>query len=450
MDKLLILDDNFEIINTLKVLLEKEFKLYFASTVKQAEEILTREDLQIALLDVDLPDGNGLTVLENIRQNKPECDVVMMSGVATAHDAFRAVRAGAYDFLDKPLSEDKLKIILKNLYERRRLQQIASKVLAGQNMLTADPGLLSILQEAEKIALSSLNVLITGDSGTGKEMLAAFMHTHSRRSLQPFIKVNCAAITDSLFETEFFGHQKGSFTGAIKDKKGKFELADGGTLFLDEVGELPINQQTKLLRVLEDKEFYRVGSEKAQKADVRVISATNQNLEEMIADKTFREDLFYRLNVVNFHIPRLKERPADVLLLGSYFLKTIAEIEGMPEKQLSGEGGAYLQTLEFPGNIRELKNLMHKLFFISAGEEITAEDIRRSAGVKKDSQLSFSTADLSLFEETRPLSEAKKLLEKEYVVRQLAKHGGNVSTTALAIEVLPNNLFRKIKELGIK
>lgn len=450
MDKLLILDDNFEIINTLKILLEKEFKLFFASTVKQALEILTKENLQIALLDVDLPDGNGLTVLDNIRQNKPECDVIMMSGVATAHDAFRAVRSGAYDFLDKPLSEDKLKIILKNLYERRRLQKIVGKVLAGQNMLTADPDLLNILKEADKIAQSSLNVLITGDSGTGKEMLAAFIHAKSKRNSQPFIKVNCAAITDTLFETEFFGHQKGSFTGAIKDKKGKFELADGGTLFLDEVGELPLNQQTKLLRVLEDREFYRVGSEKSQKSDVRVISATNQDLEDMIADKSFREDLFYRLNVVNFHIPRLKERPADVLLLGGFFLKSIAEIEGMPEKQLSQEACIVLQTMEFPGNIRELKNLMHKLFFISMGDEITAEDIRRSVNIKRDNLVELNSDSPAIFEETRPLGEAKKILEKEYIIKQLKKHEGNVSVTALALKVLPNNLFRKIKELGIK
>lgn len=450
MDKLLILDDNFEIINMLKVLLEKEFKLYFAGSVKEALKITETEDLQIALLDVDLPDGNGLTVLDELRTRKPECDVIMMSGVATAHEAFRAVRSGAYDFLDKPLSEDKLKIILKNLYERRQLQKIAGKVLAGPNLLTADPALLNILKEAEKIAQSSLNVLITGDSGTGKEMLAAFIHARSKRSLQPFIKVNCAAITDTLFETEFFGHQKGSFTGAIKDKKGKFEMADGGTLFLDEVGELPLNQQTKLLRVLEDREFYRVGSEKAQKADVRVVSATNQDLEEMISDKSFREDLFYRLNVVNFHIPKLKERPADVLLLGGFFLKSIAEQEGMPEKQLSVEGCEFLKTMDFPGNIRELKNLMHKLFFISATEEITAEDIRRSANLRKESYSENSGESPAIFNETMPLGEAKKLLEKEYIVRQLKKHDGNVSVTALALNILPNNLFRKIKELGIK
>jgi two-component system nitrogen regulation response regulator NtrX len=281
-------------------------------------------------------------------------------------------------------------------------------------------------------------------------MLAAYIHAQSKRKTQPFIKVNCAAITDTLFETEFFGHQKGSFTGAIKDKKGKFELADGGTLFLDEVGELPLNQQTKLLRVLEDSEFYRVGSEKAQKSDVRIISATNQDLDDMINDKSFREDLFYRLNVVNFHIPRLKDRPADILLLGGFFLKSIAEQEGMPEKLLSQEAANILQNMDFPGNIRELKNMMHKLFFVSSGSEITERDIRLSTNFKKDNMTEISSTTPTIFEETRSLSEAKKNLEKEYIIRQLQKHDGNVSVTALALNILPNNLFRKIKELGIK
>ncbi|MBN1969958.1 MAG: sigma-54-dependent Fis family transcriptional regulator [Candidatus Delongbacteria bacterium] len=447
MDKLLIVDDNFEIISSLRIILNKKYDLTFASDVSTAKLKLNSTMFDTALLDVDLPDGSGLEILDWIKTNSKSTDVIMMSGVATANDAFKAVKKGAYDFIDKPISEDKLFIALNNLSERRRLIKYAEQK-SGVNFLTSNSGVKNLLAETEKIAESSLNVLITGESGTGKEILAEFIHSKSKRALKPFVKVNCAAIPDTLFESEFFGHKQGAFTGAFKDKKGKFELANYGTIFLDEIGELPMNQQTKLLRVLEDNEFSMLGSEKSIKVDVRVISATNRDLHKMIIDGTFREDLFYRINVVNFHLPELSERKEDIPLLANFFLSKISESENLPEKIISDDGQEYLTTLNFKGNIRELKNLINKIFFVTSGSIITKDDLVLIT--KSFSKNLYTDSDeFSLFEETMPFNIMKRELEKKYIYTQLKKHEFNVSATALSLKMLPNNLFRKIKDLGI-
>lgn len=446
MQDLLIVDDNFEIINTIRIMLEKNFKISFEVNVGNALKNLESNSYDIAILDVDLPDGNGLTVLEWLKNNRPDTEVIMMSGVATVNDAFNAVKMGAYDFIDKPVSQDKLAIVLNNLTEKKQLIELVGK--SQQNhFLTKDEIMKKLLAEAKKISMSNLNILITGESGTGKEMLASYIHANSKRRLKPFVKVNCAAIPESLFESEFFGHKKGAFTGAVLDKKGKFELADKGTIFLDEVGELPLLQQTKLLRVLEEMEFTRLGSEKTTKVDVRVISATNQNLEQMVKEGSFREDLYYRLNVVNYHLLPLRERKADIAFLANIFLTQIAQKEGLSEKYFSTDARQKIEELPFKGNIRELKNLVHKIYFLSDGEEISALNLEKILKPVNDDNNNLSN---EIFSQTIPLNEAKKNLEKEYILTQLKKHDYNVSNTAIALKILPNNLFRKIKDLKIK
>lgn len=447
MAKLLIIDDKFEIISTLRVALRGEFEISTGGSVSDGLEKVKSNSFDIALLDLDLPDGSGLEILNYIKSISPSTDVVMMSGVATANDAFTAVKNGAYDFIDKPISEDKLKITLRNLMERRSLLQFVDE-RSTIKFVTQDEKVKTLLKECDKIAQSSLNILLTGDSGTGKEIFAEYIHSKSKRRINPFIKVNCAAITETLFESEFFGHKKGAFTGAVKDRKGKFKLADGGTLFLDEIGELPMTQQTKLLRVLEDQEFVRVGDETPMKVDVRVISATNRDLKAMIKDGTFREDLYYRINVVNFSLPKLRDRRDDIPLLANFFLKMVAKDESLPQKEFSAEANELLKELPFNGNIRELKNLVQKLFFISSGITIEKSDLQLTQrGEMRDGGLDSGVG--SIFQETAPLNIMKKELEKQYIITQLKKHENNVSTTATALKILPNNLFRKMKDLGI-
>lgn len=445
MDRILIMDDDIEVCQSFRSSLEDKYHLSIANTFKEGLSLVKENDFDLALFDLKLPDGNGLSLLKWVKKEKPYIDVIMISGLGDIQTAIKAIKLGAYDFIEKPVSEEKLKIILRNLKERKDLIKLI-QTTSHNLIITKDEKLNNLIKETDRVAQTSLNVLITGESGVGKDIFAHLIHMKSQRNTSSFIKINCAAIPESLFESELFGHQKGSFTGAVSDKKGKFEMAHMGTLFLDEIAELPLTQQAKLLRVIEDKEVVRVGSEKTIKINVRLICATNCDLEKMVKDGKFREDLYYRLNVINLYIPALRERKNDITLLAKAFLKQIADEEGLPEKVISDDGLNFLKTMKFKGNVRELKNLIQKLFFAVIKNQISKEDIIKFS--QKTERRDNHDLDF-VFNKTLPLNEAKKELEKQYIITQLQKYNNNVSHTAKALNLLPNNLFRKMKDLGI-
>lgn len=451
MENIIIIDDDFDDnLITLRAVLSENHNICIKTSFEEGFEALKRDDYSIAFIDVNFEkEGkNGLELLEWISTEKYYMDVIMISGLAGVEDAVKAVKLGAYDFIEKPFSEKRIEIVLEKLVEKRKLYKLALES-HNCNIITENPRLKKVIAESQKVSQSSANVLITGESGTGKDVFAHLIHVQSRRNTNPLIKVNCSAVPESLFESEFFGYKKGAFTGAVSDRKGKFELADKGTLFLDEIADLPLAQQAKLLRIIEDREVFKVGAEDAVKVDVRVISATNKNLHEAVETGTFREDLYYRLNVINIFIPALRERKEDIPLLAAYFLMQIADTDGLPKKYFNDAALEYLMSLELKGNVRELKNLVQRAYFNSNSELICPADIAERAPLKPDERCEEKIGD-NLFAVTKPLTLAKREFEKRYILSQLAKFGNNVSATALELGVLPNNLFRKIKELGIK
>src|SRR5579871_6139857 len=376
--RILILDDEPNIGSSLRMILEREgYAVTVTRTISDAKAAAGRADA--LLLDVRLPDGSGIDLLRQLRERECPAPVIMISGNATIRDAVDATRIGAFDFLEKPLSRDKVLLSVKNAIEqgnlRRENERLRELVGGGTKMIGSSPAFARVVEQATLAARSDARILISGESGTGKELLAAHIHHESPFASGPFVKVNCAAIPTELLESELFGHEKGAYTGATSARRGKFELADGGTIFLDEVGDLHAGSQAKLLRVLQEGEFHRVGGEQPIRVSVRVVAATNRNLVDLVAQQKFREDLYYRLCVVPIRVPALRERPQDIRPLADYFLEDFCARNNFHVKKIDAVTYEILEAYSWPGNARELRNIVERMAILTPGNILTPDSV---------------------------------------------------------------------------
>ena len=438
---IIVLDDEPNIGLSLRLILEGEgYRVTICDSVArfQAERALGRADLYV--LDVRLPDGNGIDVLRSLRDNDDPTPAVMISGHGTIRDAVEATHSGAFDFLEKPLARDRVLLVVKNALERSELQRENQRFreLVGNapKMIGRSAAFQRTVNEATQVARSDAGVLLTGESGTGKELLAEHIHRESPFGSRPFVKVNCAAIPTELIESELFGHEKGAFTGAAAVRRGKFELADGGSIFLDEVGDLHEASQAKLLRVLEDGECQRLGGERSLRVEVRVISATNRQLDALIADGTFREDLYYRLSVVPIRVPALRERVEDVRELAAYFLAEFCTRNNFRPKAVDEEVLPILERYSWPGNVRELRNTVERMAILAPGPRITAESLPLEIRVPRSSPPSG-------------LHEVRDSAERTRVVQALGQTNWNVSGAARLLGIERTTLHKRIRALGL-
>ena len=446
MARIFIIDDESGIRTTLSdILADDGHETVAFESGEEALARLAREDAELVLLDVWLPGIDGMAVLERIREILPGTPVIMISGHASVETAVRATRLGAWDFLEKPLSMDRVLLTVKHALANRRLRQevqhLRSHLSLDESMIGESAAMTKLQQQIRSAAASASRVLITGENGSGKEIVARSLHRLSPRSGGPFVDVNCAAIPEELIESELFGHRRGAFTGATEDRKGKFEIADGGTLFLDEIGDMSLRTQAKVLRVLQEQQFQRVGAATTVRVDVRVLAATNKNLEEEIRRGSFREDLYFRLAVIPLHVPPLRERGEDVLLLSEHFLRRFAAESGRPARRLDASARAALLQYPWPGNVRELRNVIERVTILASSETVTSEDLSlpesRAEGLR-----SLPTAGT--------LRDAREAFEREFIVRRLEALGGNVSRTAESLGIERSNLYRKLGALGLR
>ncbi len=443
---ILVIDDEEGIRESLKGILEDEgYEVLGAESAEEGMKIFEEQSPDLVLLDIWLPGMDGIEALKRMRDRRPSVPVIIISGHGTIELAVKASKLGAYDFLEKPLSLERVLITVKRALDVAALEgtlKALKEETKGRFRLVGESSAIKHLKaQIDIVAPSSSMVLITGESGSGKELVARLIHERSPRQGYPFIEVNCAAIPRELIESELFGHERGSFTGAVERKKGKFELADGGTLFLDEIGDMSKEAQAKVLRVIETKEFQRVGGGKNIKVDVRIIAATNKDLQEEVRKGNFREDLFFRLNVIPLRVPPLRERKEDIPLLVEHFLTLIASEYGKPKKRLAEEAMKLLTEYNWPGNVRELRNLVERLFIMSQGEVIRPEDIESSFDLQSSgfhSYFKFNT-----------LREAREAFERDFILKKLEENNWNISKTAEAISLERTALYRKLKHLGI-
>lgn len=446
MARLLVVDDESGVRGALAQLFE-----YEGHEVREAEN--GREGITLAMefmpdvifLDVKMPGLDGLDVLARLRKDDPSALVVMISGHGTIDTAIEATRKGAYDFLEKPLDTDRLLVTLSRALQLRGLTasmaDLRNQVESRYEIVGNSYPLRQVLERVEKVAPTEARVLVTGENGTGKELIARAIHRLSPRFDRPFVEVNCAAIPSELIESALFGHIKGSFTGAVADREGKFEQADTGTLFLDEIGDMSPDAQAKVLRALEQGVITRVGSSKSVDVDVRVIAATNKDLESRIDDGHFREDLFYRLNVVPIHVPPLRERREDIPMLVQHFSAIMAKRDGMPRRQFETAAIERLKTLSWPGNVRELRNTVERLLILAAGDVVSVGDVERLA--------SGRSASGGLGGEllaTENFSDFKDGAERAYILQKLRENDWNVAETARRIDMPRSNLYKKIEK----
>ena len=377
--KILVIDDERSIRNTLKDILGFEgFQVELAENGRAGIDLVQSSEFDIILCDIKMPEMDGLEVLEQIRKIKPESTVVMISGHGTIETAVEAIKKGAFDFIEKPLDLNRLLITLRNASDKTALiketQILKQKVGKKFEIIGESASIRKVLEMCDRVAATEAKVLITGANGTGKELIARRLHEYSQRSENPFVEVNCAAIPSELIESELFGHEKGAFTSAIKQRKGKFEQADGGTLFLDEIGDMSLSAQAKVLRALQENIITRVGSDKQVEVNVRVIAATNKDLQEEIRNGSFREDLYHRISVILIHVPSLDQRKEDIPLLAQYFIEQLCGEYGQPLKEISPEAIGMLAARKWSGNIREFRNVIERLIILG-GKTITTEDV---------------------------------------------------------------------------
>ena len=438
-----IVDDEEGIRESLSGIFEDEgYTVLTAGTAEEAFDMLKEQTPDLMFLDVWLPGIDGIQALTKIRERNPELPIVMISGHGNIELAVNATRIGAYDFLEKPLSLERVLLVASRALERRTLE-LENKALKQDltekwRLIGNSPKMKQLSEQIDMAAKSNGRVLILGESGAGKELVAHTLHGSSTRASKPFIEMNCAAIPQELIESELFGHEKGSFTGAFERKKGKFELADEGTLFLDEVGDMSLSTQAKVLRVIETQEFQRVGGSKNIKVDVRIISATNKDLAEEVKKSSFREDLFYRLNVIPIPLPPLRERKEDIPELVDYFLGYFAAEYGQKPKKITPEGLKMLEVYDWPGNIRELRNVIERLVIMIPSNTVTPKNIILGEAARSD-YFTFNT-----------LKEARESFEKDFLIKKLEENNWNISKTAEILDIERSNLHRKIKAYDIK
>jgi len=448
-DTVLIVDDEPSIIQSLQgILTDEGFEVMAADAGLKALDIIKETIPDIVLLDIWMPDIDGIETLERIRELYPGLQVIMISGHGTIETAVRATKLGAYDFIEKPLSLEKVLLSINNALKYNRLEaelDLFRERDRQRYQITGHSQAITELREQIKIvAPTNAWVLIAGENGTGKELVAHTIHRLSKRKDKPLIEVNCAAIPEDLIESELFGHEKGAFTGATTMKRGKFDQANDGTLFLDEIGDMSLKAQSKVLRILQEQRFERVGGNRTIRVDVRVIAATNKNLEEEIEKGTFRDDLYFRLNVIPIRVPPLRERVDDILELANEFLDEFSLDSKKERKSLTPEALDLLMNYSWPGNVRELKNLTERMAIMYPDKVIDGEDIPPPFNTSRseDSRLeSFLSSDT--------LKEARETFERSFIASKLEEFGGNISKTAEAIGMERSNLHKKIKAYGL-
>ena len=474
-DMILIVDDDRAIRVALTLLLERNnYEVMRAENPAEAMEVVRNHpELELVLMDMNYTlatDGEeGLTLLKQVKVFRPDIPVILMTAWGTIDLAVQGMRNGAFDFITKPWDNgvlmDRIEtaIALRKTLPSPSLQGGSSisaneetneqsnhslplgRARGGAGLIGQSPSLLSVLATAQRVAQTNAPVLITGESGTGKELIAQFIHEQSRRAGKPFVKVNLGGISTSLFESEMFGHKKGSFTDAKNDRTGRFELAEGGTIFLDEIGELELASQVKLLRVLQDQTYEVLGDSVTRRADVRVVCATNADLRQMVNEKTFREDLFYRINLINLHLMPLRERQEDIPLLVDHFIRQTCAANGLPVATASQDAIQFLQTLPFPGNIRELKNLVERTLLLNPDAQLSAADFAASVGVASQPSSVSGVGLPTVSSSSLTLEE----VERATIASSIEKHQGNLSLVAKELGISRGALYRKIEKHGL-
>ena len=447
----LVVDDEPGVRSTLGAVLRDEG--YLVEAVESGEaclERLARANFDVIVLDVWLPGIDGLATLSRIRQRPVEAEVVMISGHGSVESAVRAIKMGAFDFVEKPLSLEKTVKVIENALGKRRLEAenraLRARVERTVEMIGETYAMAQLREQIAMAAPTSGRVLIFGENGTGKELVARSIHEQSRRSRGPFVEVNCAAIPEELIESELFGHVKGAFTGAVADRRGKFEVAHGGTIFLDEIGDMSLKTQAKVLRVLQEQVVEAVGSTSQTRVDTRVLAATNKDVLAEIRAGRFREDLYFRLNVIPIFVPPLRERREDIPRLADHFMRGFAREHGKRPKLFDPGAMASLQAHSWPGNVRELRNLVERLIIMAQGDLITDRDL---AFLNLDAPDTGAPAPAGGEEARLSLQEARERFEREYILRALASQHGNISRTADLLDVERSNLYRKMRAFGI-
>jgi DNA-binding NtrC family response regulator len=453
--RVLIVDDEQAMRLALKGLLGKEgYQVETAASGLEARRCIETGSFHVIVTDLSLNDISGMEVLEHARHVDPEAAVVMITAYGSEKIAVQAMKLGAADYLPKPFDNDELRMVVRRVMENvhlrrdhRRLLEQVQGTFAFENIIGQSPAMRRVFETIEKVADTDVTVLIRGESGTGKELVASALHYRSRRRGKPMIRMNCAALSRELVESELFGHERGAFTGAMARREGKFEAAEGGTLFLDEVGDMPLETQAKLLRALQEKEFERVGGNEPIKVDVRVLAATNQDLETAVRAGRFREDLYYRLRVVELAIPPLHERREDIPLLVDHFLRQAAERFHRDMKPLAPEVLRACMDHHWRGNVRELRSAVEQALLLSTGPEITVADLTGEAGKATVSVQPSSEAPSLSFRDAK--AQVVASFEREFLAAALRRHDGNISRAAEEIGMYRQNLQQKIRELGI-
>ncbi len=455
---ILIVDDEEPILTSLSSILRDEgYDVAVAKNGVEALRVYTMDPPDLMLLDIWMPEMDGMETLRRVRELAPTAQVMMMSGHGSIETAVKAIKLGAYDYIEKPLSLENVTLRVKHALDQYRLDQenrtLRSTVQRKFELVGQAPAMQQLRQLIQTAGPTNSRVLIGGENGTGKELVARAIHLQSTRSNRPFVAMNCAAIPETLIESELFGHEKGSFTGATSMKRGQFEQADGGTLFLDEIADMSLNTQAKVLRALQEQQFTRVGGTKLLKVDVRVLAASNKNLLKEIEKGTFRDDLFYRLNVVPIIVPPLRERREDIPLLVRHFMKAHAEEQGLRMKEVSPEAMAVFQQYDWPGNIRELRNLIERLMIMVPEPVISSVHVGVSLETRpigSTPQSAIPTVDPIFTQSYDSLRDARNAFEKDYIGRKLREHHWNISRTAEELKIERSHLHRKIKLLDVE
>ncbi len=454
-DRILVADDEQSMREFLDIMLKKEgYKVSLASNGEEVLKLIDKDLFDLILLDIRMPRLDGIGVLKKIKTASPETIVIMITAYASADTAIKAMKEGAYDYITKPFKVDEIKLIIKNALEKKNLQKenlLLKQVVRDRyrfgSIIGQSSKMLALYDLLEKIAPTKTNILITGESGTGKELAAKAVHYNSSRKDKPFVTLNCGAIPESLIESELFGHMKGAFTDAITTKKGLFEMADEGTIFLDEISELPLLMQVKLLRVLQDKEFKRVGGTEDIRVDVRIISATNKDLEETVKEKRFREDLFYRLNVIQVKMPPLRDRKEDIPILVAHFLKKYSEELNKNILKVSPEALTMLLNYEYPGNVRELQNIIERAVALGNGNELTPQHL--SSYLDEQIQGKRSAIDLDIPPDGIDLEKVIEEIERALLLKALDRTKGIKKKAAELLRINFRSMRYRLEKYGL-
>ncbi len=454
-ETILIVDDEESVRNSLAgVMRDEGYEVVTAGSGREGIDLLNEMQPSLALLDIAMPEMDGIETLRRFREIRPDMPVIMVTGHGTIETAVKTTKMGAYDFMVKPPELAHLTLVVKHGLEEFRLREeneSLKKSIERKSEIVGESAKIRELKQQISLAGPTHGwVLISGESGTGKELVARAIHRSSKRAAGPFVEVNCAAIPQELIESELFGHEKGSFTGATGMKHGKFELAHQGTIFLDEIADMSLATQAKVLRMLEGQEFQRVGGTKTLKADVRVIAASNKNLAEEIRKGAFREDLYYRLNVIPLEAPPLRERPDDIPLLVRHFLQEFSNEYGQKTKTVEDDALALFVKYPWPGNVRELRNFIERLIIMVQGPVLTAADVPAPVRSPEGGKMQDQAGAVPVRARSQTLRDARAEFEREFIMQKLKEFNGNVSRTADAIGVERSNLHRKIKALGVE